>query len=243
MTNPYDQYKLSQRWFSDDYLRMLHGLLPKGIIWAGRQWLLGNVVQDVVSHSDVWQDVVSSSDVVQDTTDAGGGLGDMLMRLLSCFAAELARLEAAAWNLLNQTDPGVATGNMITDWERVLGLPGECFGTEDLSTEERQVNAHVKLFKAGETTTMQWYEDVAAALGFTTFVMEESPVETDPRIFGLDTTVFGPDGPRFGGRGGYSILNITSISSDGNEKVLKCIFYKFKQAHTVITKLGAEWNP
>lgn len=243
MTNEYEQNKLTQRWFSNDYLLMLKGLLPKGIIWDDRFWSVGRVIQDVTSHSTVWQDVTSSSEVKQDVTNSGGGLGDMLMRLLYCAATELARLEADAWTVVNQTDPGVSEGDFLKSWERVLGLPGDCYSGETLTTEERQVNAHTKLFSMGRITTLAWYEEVAAALGFTTFTIEEYPVETSPRIFGLATTVFGEDGPRFGGVGGYSILNITALAGPGNEKVLKCIFYKFKQAHVEITKDSLEWNP
>lgn len=239
MASSYEKYKLPQRWFSDDYLSMLKGLLPKGIIWDDRFWSIGTIIQDVISHPIVWQDTTSSSDIKQDSLDGGGGLGDMLMRLLSCFANELSRIESDAWTIVNITDPGVAEEGSLTSWERVLGLPGDCYSGESLTTEERQVNAHTKLFSIGQITTLAWYEEVAAALGFTTFTIEEYPIESTPRIFGI--AQFGVQ--KFGGRGGYSILNITELAGDGNEKVLKCIFYKFKQAHVVITKNGGEWNP
>lgn len=238
MTSEYDKYKLPQRWFDADYTQMLYGLLPKGIIWVGRHFGLSRVIQDVIQHQTVWQDNVTETEIKQDIINGGGATGDLLMRLLSCFASELARLEAAAWDIVNQSDPGVAT-TLLEDWERVLGLPGECFGDQELTVEERQVNAHVKLFGAGQITTMQWYEDIATALGFT-ITLEENPATTNPRIFGA--AGFGDEAPPFGGRGGYANLNITALSA-GNEKVLKCIYYKFKPAHVIITKFGSEWNP
>jgi uncharacterized protein YmfQ (DUF2313 family) len=52
--------------------------------------------------------------------------GSRLERLLSVPAAELARVDGRVEALLLESDPARTT-EMLTDWERALGLPDECY--------------------------------------------------------------------------------------------------------------------
>lgn len=62
--------------------------------------------------------------------------GAVLTRVLERFAALLARVEVRAWDLLDEADPRT-TGDMLTDWERVLGLPEICTVAADTEAERR----------------------------------------------------------------------------------------------------------
>lgn len=224
----FDQNKLPQKWFASDYSKMLESLLPDGFIWIFEKFSFAQYVQDVISTSIQWDDSAASTTVVQDVIDAVGGTGNILRRLLSCFALEFERLESAAWNVLNQTDPGVAD-EFLTDWERVLGLPEECYANVSTTVAERQQAAHAKLFSTGVVTTESYFVELAATLGFTVTVQTTSGTSV-PRRMGVAR--MGVE--RMGGSSGNSVLQVTVISGTGNLDVLQCAFDRVKQAHTVI---------
>ena len=227
MTAEFDIFKLKQRWDTLDYTAMLERLLPDGIIWIFDRFVLGAIIQDVISGLS-WQDSYASPQEVQDVIEAGLADGHVLRRLLSCFGSELERLEGDAWHLVNITDPGIAEDE-LEDWERVLGLPESCFKDEPLTLEERQTQAHAKLFDLFKTTNEQFYIDYAATLGFDITIVQ-IPIGTSPRIMGIAR--MGVE--RMGGRGGYSILEITINSGTSDNELLKCAINKVKQAHVVI---------
>jgi len=201
MTTEYDKFKLPQRWNGDAYTKQLLGLLPKGMAWVFDKFLLYSIIQDVIS-GDTWQDTYTSAEEVQDAIRTHA-TGHLLTRLLSCFAAEMANVESEAWRLINQTDPGVAT-DTLEDWERVLGLPEDCFADEVLTVEERQRQAHTKLFARYEVTDLDFYLSYAAELGFSISLVQ-IPIEHSPRIMGVARMSV----ERMGGRGGFSILQVT----------------------------------
>ena len=226
MTAEYDVFKLSQRWNGDAYTNQLLGLLPKGLAWVFDKVLLYSIIRDVIA-GDGWQDTYTSVEEVHDAilTQASGHL---LTRLLSCFAEEMSRAESEAWRLINQTDPGVAT-DTLEDWERVLGLPEDCFSTAVLTEEERQRQAHAKLFAEYEVTDLNFYLDYATELGFGITIVQ-IPIEYAPRIMGVARMSV----ERMGGRGGFSILEVTINSGTSDNELLKCAFSKAKQAHVII---------
>lgn len=228
MTLAHDVNKLKQLWNRHHYTQMLYGLLPQGFIWRGRKWIVGDDIQDVYEGDIDWQDTHDAVDEIQDVISNGSADGDLLMRILHCFAIEFERFEKEAWKILNETDPGIAT-DLLADWERVLGLPETCFQNLSMSVEERQNQAHTKLFKSSQTTTEQWYVDFAESLGFTIQV-EEIPVETEPAICGL--AICGV--ARCGGRSGYSIMRIYILDGDSDSALLICALTKEKQAHVII---------
>ncbi|MCA3288244.1 MAG: DUF2313 domain-containing protein [Roseomonas sp.] len=62
--------------------------------------------------------------------------GSVLERLLTVPAAELARVDGRVEALLAESDPA-RTAEMLTDWERALGLPDECYPNESFSRASR----------------------------------------------------------------------------------------------------------
>lgn len=229
MAIEFEQFEFQTRWSVADYTEMFVSLLPDGLIWIFDKFFIGDFIQDVIDNPDVWTDSSSSGEYIQDVVSAFGAGGNVLRRLLSCFASELVRLEADAIRLLNETDPGVAT-DTLEDWERVLGLPEECFEGQVLTLDERQTLAHTKLFGLFRTTTKTFYEEYSASLGFTVIV-EEFPISTTARIMGVAR--MGVE--RMGGRGGFSILQITIVSGTSDNELLKCALNRVKQAHVIIT--------
>lgn len=226
----FDQYKLPHRYTREGYMWMLAGLLPKGFIWFGRHLTVGRIVQDISEGDTGWQDGEAYTTEVQDVSEVSG-YGDLLLRLLACFGAELERLGDDAYQVLNESDPGSAVW-FLADWERVLGLP-EIAGLP-LTLEERQRQAHVKRFHAGEITTSAWYIAYAAALGFG-ITVEELPVWCNARIYGAAQHGLEP----YGGTRGYSELRITINSADSDIALLQAMLSRHKQAHVTIEYIDA----
>jgi uncharacterized protein YmfQ (DUF2313 family) len=228
MTVLFDKFKFAQRWFEDAYSDLLHDLFPDGFIWIFDRVNFVSYLQDMIESSVLLQDSTASDTTLQDTAYSSGGSGNIFRRFLSCFAAELSRFESNAWDVLNQTDPGVAV-DFLLDWERVLGLPEECFADETLTVAERQEIAHNKLFSTGVIASESFYVNYAATMGFTVTV-EEIPEDSSPRIMGVAIMGVEP----MGGSGGYSILKITVVSGTGNINVLQCAIDRLKPAHVTI---------
>jgi len=83
--------------------------------------------------------------------------------LLLALAAELARIDARAIDLLDEADPRTAL-ELLPDWERVAGLPDTCTGAPD-DTGERQVALHQKLTGIGGQDRASFIE-IAARIGY-----------------------------------------------------------------------------
>ena len=227
MANEFDQYKFPILHGEESYARMMIGLLPKGVIWGVENLQYALEWVDTIWSTDEKVDTIDSTEEIQDVID-GSWSGDTLGLLLSCFGSELSRIEGKAWEVLNGTDPGVTTGNYLTDWERNLGLPGPCV-TGSQSLDERQRAAHSKLFDEFITTTEQAYIDYAASLGYT-ITVDQNPDEYQPRIMGVAR--MGVE--RLGDRGGYGVMEIVVTDGDGTMEFLECKMNKFKPAHALL---------
>ena len=227
MAYEFAKYVIPQKYYTQEYTEQLKKLFPRGLLWKWGTYTISNLLQDVISGAEL-QDSVSSPSVIQDVIDDPGSTGHLFTRFLSCFASELSRVEGFAWDLLAQSDPGVAT-TLLEDWERVLGLPGPCEAGLTLTIEDRQRRARAKLLDEFQTATEQYYIDYAASLGFTVTI-EEIPAEYSPRIMGIAR--MGVE--RMGGRGGFSIMQVTVVSGTGNLDQLRCAFNSIKPAHVVI---------
>ncbi|ABE45631.1 YmfQ family protein [Polaromonas sp. JS666] len=69
-------------------------------------------------------------------------------KLLQGLAEELARLDARFDDLVEETDVR-STTELLTDWERVLGLPDDCLADQALSLIERRRLAQQRLVEQG----------------------------------------------------------------------------------------------
>ncbi len=96
----------------------------------------------------------------------------MMDRILSVAAAALARVHGRALDLLNEADPRTAS-EMLTDWERVTGLPDIC-SAEATTLQERRNAVHQKWISRGGQSNKYWHE-VAERLGYKIEITEFRP--------------------------------------------------------------------
>ena len=212
-----------------DYTEALCRLLPKGILYRLEKLFLSYIVQDSITSSTIYNDSISSDDILYDSILTGDSEGDLFKRLLSCFASRLVELEGNAISYLNDTDPINCTGEHLTDFLRVLGIPDECMSQLELTESDLQKIAHVKFLFGSQTTNKQFYLDVAESLGYD-ITVEENIVDLNARI--MDVARMNVE--RMGGRSGNSRFQITINSGALDNEILKCILEKATQAHAVI---------
>ena len=110
--------------------------------------------------------------------------GSTLRRLLDAEAGELALIDCILTALLDDIRPATTT-TLLTDWERALGLPDECF--ELGATHAERVAAVV--YKAVTLTDLSAATYVAVARRFgATIVVREHDQALAEAIPGLDTS-------------------------------------------------------
>lgn len=95
--------------------------------------------------------------------------GSQLTALLQGLAVEAQRVEDRALALIEEADPRTTT-ELIDDWERVCGLPGDC--TAPTAIADRRALVVQKLLGHGDPNLAFWQEQ-AEALGFTFGSIEE----------------------------------------------------------------------
>jgi uncharacterized protein YmfQ (DUF2313 family) len=161
-----------------------------------------------------------------------------LARLLLAFAGELARVDARVDALLREAYP-LTTFELLTDWERVTGLPDGCISTSD-SLQARRDAVMEKLARRGGQSR-QFFIDLAATLGFTITITEYRPFlvgrnRMGDRLYGEDWRfawlVTGPSETYRYFRMGQSVMG-ERLRSWGND-LLECIINRLKPAHTVV---------
>jgi len=212
-----------------DYTEALCRLLPKGILYRLEKLFLSYIVQDSIVSDTTYYDSIESDDTFYDSILSGDSEGDLFKRLLSCFASRLVELEGIAISYLNDTDPINCSGDHLTDFLRVLGIPNECMSQLELTESDLQKIAHVKFLFGAQTTNKQFYLDVAESLGYD-ITVEENIVDLNARIMGIARM----NVERMGGRSGNSRFQITINSGILDNEILKCILEKATQAHAVI---------
>lgn len=100
-------------------------------------------------------------------------------QLLAALAAEFARIDARAVDLLDEADPRTALETLI-DWERVAGLPDACTGEPD-NVGERHVALVQKLTGLGGQSPADFI-DLAALIGFEIDIEEHRPMRVGARV-------------------------------------------------------------
>lgn len=94
----------------------------------------------------------------------------MLGKLVHGFAPELARVEAKADTLMNEADPRT-TSDMLTDWERVCGLPDPCAGVVDQPVPIRRSDVVAVLSSTGGQSKA-FLQQLCNAQGFLVTLLE-----------------------------------------------------------------------
>lgn len=103
----------------------------------------------------------------------------VLTKLLTAFAEEFARVDLRIDNLLNEADPRT-TNELLTDWERVAGLPDLCTGIPATIALRRELLVS-KLTNVGGQSR-QFFIDLAAKLGYTITITEFKRFRVNSRV-------------------------------------------------------------
>ncbi|WP_126456740.1 YmfQ family protein [Sulfuriflexus mobilis] len=163
--------------------------------------------------------------------------GNDFSELLAVSAAELARIEARAEDLLDEADPRT-TYELLPEHEKEAGLPDTCTTQAD-TLQERRDALVAKLTSVGGQSR-QYFIDIAAALGYTITIAEAKASQFGKSYGDLYNGVgwrfvWYVDAPtetvrprRFG-QSGYG----EPYRDWGNEQ-LECLINRLKPAHTKV---------
>jgi len=111
--------------------------------------------------------------------------GGIFAALLGGLAAEFARIDQRALDLIEESDPRT-TLELLGDWETTAGLPDACTGSPDTAAE-RQVALHQKVTSTGGQS-IAYFTELALKLGYVIEIEEHRPA-----AIGMDC-----DGPLYG---------------------------------------------
>lgn len=99
--------------------------------------------------------------------------GTTLHDLLDGMSIELSRLDARSEVLPAEANPST-TNELLTDWERIAGLPDKCSGTLEQTLQGRRKALRTKLTSTGGQSPAYFIE-LAASLGYTVTISEYRP--------------------------------------------------------------------
>jgi len=160
-----------------------------------------------------------------------------MTRLLDGLAAELARVDGRAWQLIEEADPRTVA-ELFADWERVAGLPDECavaFGGEQTVAQRRAALLGRLTTLGGQSAA--YFVGLAASLGYAITITE----------FDAHTVEHDVEHPLYGDAWNFAwqvnaALNSESeitVESDVDEPLaawgnalLECVLKRVKPAHT-----------
>jgi uncharacterized protein YmfQ (DUF2313 family) len=158
--------------------------------------------------------------------------------LLSALAEEWARIEGRGDNLIVESLPATAS-ELLSDWERVAGLPDKCAGTLETTMQGRR-NALVSKLTSTGGQSRAYFVAIAKALGYEITITEFRPFRAglsqagDPltngdwvytwRVNAAETTII-----EF--RAGLSAAG-EALRTWGND-TLECKINLLKPAHTI----------
>lgn len=97
-------------------------------------------------------------------------------RLLDGLAREYGRTESRSSALVRESDPRQST-ELLPDWERVCGLPGDCAIAWDSTLQARRAAVVAQLTGAGGQR-IAYFQQLAALLGLSIHVTEYKPFLT-----------------------------------------------------------------
>lgn len=157
-------------------------------------------------------------------------------KILMAFAVELERLEERVIALRREAIPGLSR-ELLTEWERDLGLPDVC-STLAATVEERAQIAHAKYTGNYFGLNKDFFIEYAESLGFTITVTEYIGAGS---VFRVDVNrvdrmpLIGVDGARLWSKVAKFRWIVTVYSAgDVSLEYLKCRFEQLKPAHTEI---------
>jgi len=165
--------------------------------------------------------------------------GTVLLSLLEALAIEAARIDERGGDLLDEMIPD-RTFEMLADWERVAGLPDDCFADEADTIETRRAALLTRLRSLGGQSA-GYFIDLAAIFGFTITVSEFLPFRAGVSHAGDYLTngdwvftwqVNAPEVTVSTFRAGIGAAG-EPLRLWGNNR-LECLLGRFKPAHTIL---------
>ena len=106
-----------------------------------------------------------------------------LGKLILGSGVEFSRLQERTKNIAREMDIN-ETSDLIQEWEKSVGLPDDCFGT-NVDIEERKLQVLQKLSKYGGVQKAEDFVRVASVFGFDIRVTAGGPVGSFPLEFPL----------------------------------------------------------
>ena len=231
----FDQFLQRPPFETSDYLAMIRKLLPKGQIWGYFATSLDDLVYDTASPGEQWDDAITASgdDTINDSILNGESWASSPFGVFwSVIASELERLSIRSYDLVRECIPGLSV-EMLPDWYEIT-IRGEYEAALVGDDQDSQrALAHGKIFAESQAATAAWFEDYGELLGFD-ITVNEDPISSTPFIDGVSRC-----GQRLGGRGSFSIIEITVNSSEpgANLTLMQALFDRAKPAHVVIVWL------
>lgn len=165
--------------------------------------------------------------------------GTSMEDLLDGMAQELARVDERGEELTVEANPQFTT-EMLTDWERVAGLPDKCSGTLETTIQGHRQVLLAKLTATGGQSPAYFIE-VAAALGYEVTITEFRPFQAGWSQAGDALTngdwvftwrVNAPEVTTIPFRAGLSVAG-EPLQAWGND-TLECKINQLKPAHTIV---------
>jgi uncharacterized protein YmfQ (DUF2313 family) len=164
-------------------------------------------------------------------------LGKYFGKLLMVFAIELEKFEQRVTDLRREAIPGLSR-ELLTEWERDLGLPDICSPLA-ATIEERAQICHAKYTGNYYGQSKQFFIDYASKLGALITIQEYSGAGS---VFRVDTNrvdrmpIVGIDGARLWSTTAKFRIKITIVSVNGNvsEQYIKCRLRQIAPAHIEI---------
>lgn len=158
-------------------------------------------------------------------------------KLLDAMADELARLDQRGEALAVDANP-MSTSELLTEWERVAGMPDTCGGAQSETLQGRRADLVTQLASTGGQSPA-YFIAVAAALGYTITITEFRPFRAGQSQAGDQLTngewaftwqVNAPETTITPFRAGQSRAG-EPLRTWGNER-LECTIEHLKPAHT-----------
>lgn len=164
--------------------------------------------------------------------------GTTLETLLDGMAQELARIDERGEELIVEANPRT-TSELLSDWERVAGLPDKCSGTLETTLQGRRQVLLSKLAGTGGQS-VAYFIGVAASLGYEVTIEEFRPFRAGMSVAGDSLTngdwvftwrVRAPEVTIITFRAGLSVAG-EALRTWGND-TLECKINQLKPAHSL----------
>lgn len=145
----------------------------------------------------------------------------VLGALTNALGEEPARVEARRVDLLREADPGQAD-ELLSDWERVAGIPDEC--TPLAGTVAERQDALVAKLSSLPSQTPDALISAALALGYSITVTEYEPMQCGVAVCGEEVA----------GLSAAHGFTVTVAGEVGPVVELECAIERIKPAHSPV---------